>query len=162
MSHLLKICGGLLATTLTLAAPPPADAAGLSIARHVQGRFGHGFTNIRTVDREPGALSVSGRRTYDDGLTASRARSVTRNPDGSVSTARSHTGVGGATQSGWSTIYRTDGGYTRTGGVSTSSGRSATGSKSVAVGDDGVTVDRSLTTGSGRTYSSSRTYERND
>lgn len=161
MPHILKIGGGLLAAALLVAASS-ADAGEHSVARHAQGRFGHGVTRIRTVDREPGAVSVTGQRIYNDGLTASRSRSATRNPDGSISTARSHTGVAGDSQSGWSTIYRTDNGYTRAGGVSTSSGRSATGSKSVVVGGDGVTVARSVTTGSGKTWSDSRTYDRND
>ena len=118
----------------------------------VQGAHGRGFVAGRTVNRTPGSTTAtrgvqtdSGRgfettrqttygsgsvnntvtRTYNNGETATRTGSVTRNPDGSVTAERSHTGVDGNTQSGWNTIYRNDSGFTDTRGFTTSSGASA-------------------------------------
>jgi len=111
-----------------------AEAGGRSHTRSVQGRFGHGYTAARSTTWGDGAVTRQGQRTFNNG----------------------------ASQSGWSTLYRTDDGYARTRGASGSHGRSITGTKDVSFGDDSVTVNRSGSTGSGDTWSRSRTWPRAD
>ncbi|HEY0628118.1 MAG TPA: hypothetical protein VGD23_02205 [Sphingomicrobium sp.] len=119
-----------------------------------------GLYEERSTNWGEGSINRSIDRTYANGSTMSRDRSITRNPDGSVSTSRSHTGVAGNSQSGWSTIYRTDDGYRRTRSASTSNGRGYEATRDVSVGEDMVTIDRSLTTKSGRSVTRSRTRPR--
>ena len=95
-----------------------------------------------------------------DQARVSRHDSITRHDDGSVSRHRARTGLAGNSQSGWSTIYRTDDGYGRERGGSTSTGRGYEAKKDVSVTPDQVIVGRSFTTNSGRSVSSSRTFER--
>jgi hypothetical protein len=175
-----------LTALIALAVLTPAQAAhGRFVS--VQGWRGHGYTAGRFVDRSPGSTTVtrgvqtnSGRgfltqrqttygdgsvtntmtRTYNNGETATRTGTITRNADGSVSETRSHTGVNGNTQSGWNTIYKTDDGIARSRGFTTSGGRSATQTGSVSFGDDSMTVNRSVVTGSGASASQTTTYTR--
>jgi hypothetical protein len=101
-------------------------------------------------------------RAYDNGQTASRTGSITKNGNGSITATRSHTGVAGNTQTGWSTIYRTDDGVGRTQGFTTSSGKSAVETGSVSFADGSMTVNKSLTTGSGTSVSRSSNYTRSN
>lgn len=128
--------------------------------RGVETASGHGFVTTRQTNYGDGSLTNNVTRTYNNGETASRTGSITRNPDGSVTKERTHTGVDGNTQTGWSTIYKTDDGVGRTRGVTTSSGKSATETGSVAFGDGSMTVDRSIATGSGASASQTTTYTR--
>jgi hypothetical protein len=130
--------------------------------RGIQTNSGHGFETTRTTSHGDGSLTNQVTRTYDDGQTASRTGSITRNSDGSVTATRSHTGVAGNTQTGWSTIYRTDDGVGRTRGFTTSNGKSATETGSVSFANGSMTVNQSLTTGSGTSVNRSSTYTRSN
>lgn len=181
------LVSAFVAVALTLGANQTAEAAGHGRYVSVQGSHGRGFVAHRSISRSPGMATVnrgietnSGRgstttrttshgdgsltnqvtRTYNNGQTASRTGSITKNGNGSVTLARSHTGVAGNTQSGWSTIYRTDDGIGRTRGLTTSSGRSAVETGNVSFNDGSMTVNRSLTTGSGASATRSTTYTR--
>jgi hypothetical protein len=92
--------------------------------RGVQTNSGRGFETTRQTNYGNGSVNNTVTRTYNNGEAASRTGSVTRNPDGSVTAERSHTGVNGNTQSGWNTIYKTDNGFTDTRGFTTSGGAS--------------------------------------
>lgn len=128
--------------------------------RGVQTNSGRGFVTTRQTNYGDGSLTNSVTRTYNNGETATRTGSIARNPDGSVTKERTHTGVEGNTQAGWSTIYKTDDGVGRTRGVTTSSGKSVTETGSIAFGDGSMTVDRSVATGSGASASRTTTYTR--
>ena len=181
------VASALAAAALGLLASPPVKAAGHGRTLSVRGSHGRGFVAQRDVSRSAGMATASrgvqtsgGRgftttrntshgngsltnqvgRTYDNGKTASRTGSVTRNGNGSVSLSRSHTGIAGNTQSGWSTIYRTDDSIGRTRGFTTSSGRSAVESGNVAFGHGSMTVSKSITTGAGASATRSTTYTR--
>ena len=170
-----------------LLAAQPAEAQSRGRIVHAHGPHGGGYVANRHVSRQPGATHVSRgvrthggygvrqtrdthwgngtirndvNRTYANGRSVSRSGTVTRHPDGSVSSSRQRTGAAGNRQSGWSTIYRTDDGYTRTRGGSTSSGRGYNATRNVSVGPDSVTVNRNASTSGGRSVSSSRTYPR--
>jgi len=147
----IRISFGVAASLMLLSSIQSAEAFhGRFLS--VQGAHGHGFVAGRTINRVPGSVTATrgvetnnGRgfqtnrqttygngsvnnavtRTYNNGETATRTGSITRNPDGSVTAERSHTGVNGNTQSGWNTIYRNDNGFTDTRGFTTSSGASA-------------------------------------
>lgn len=131
-----------------------------SVRREATGRYGRGVSGTRDTTWGDGRLTNEVQRTYANGATVRRSGSVVANGDGSIDASRTRTGVAGNTQSGWSTVYRSDEGFGRSRGGSTSSGRGASGATDVVVGDDSVTVNRSLTTGSGQTRSRSRTYPR--
>jgi len=130
--------------------------------RGVQTDGGRGFLTTRQTSYGNGSANNTVTRTYNNGETATRTGSVTHNPDGSVTRERSHTGVDGNTQSGWSTIYKNDDGVSRTRGFTTSSGRSATETGSITHDDGSVTVNRAITTGSGASASRTTTYTRGD
>ncbi|MFN4178579.1 hypothetical protein [Phenylobacterium sp.] len=130
--------------------------------RGVIGRGGHGYRASRDTTWGDGRVDKTTQRTWRNGAQATRTGSAVRNEDGSVSINRSRTGTQGATQTGWSTIYKTEDGYARDRGVSTSNGRSATTHGDIQVTDDTITVNRSATTGSGQTYSRTNTYTRRD
>lgn len=184
---ILSITLMTVALILALGTAQPAEAASHGRYMSVQGTHGRGFTAHRGISRSPGSGSTTrgiqthnGRgfettrttnhgngsltnqvtRTYNDGQTASRTGSITKNGNGSVTMTRSHTSVAGNTQTGWNTIYRTDDGITRTRGVTTSSGKSAIETGSVSFGNGSMTVNKSLTTGSGASASRSTTYTR--
>lgn len=122
----------LLAGAVLSFAATAADAGERSRSRSVQGRFGHGYTASGSAVWGDGAVIRQGQRTFNNGMS----------------------------QSGWSTLYRTDDGYTRTRSASGSGGRAVTGSKDVSFGDDSVTVNRSGSTASGESWSRSRTWPR--
>lgn len=148
-----------LATAVSLAAVPAvAGERGRNVS--VQGPNGRGYVASRTFSREPGAARFSAQRVYNGGASSSRSASAVRTGEGAVRFDRSHTGVAGATQSGWSTIYRTDDGFGRERGASTSSGRGYTANADVSRTEDGVIVERSVTTASGATADRTRTYPR--
>jgi len=92
--------------------------------RSFQGDRGRGFDTTRQTTYGNGSVNNTVTRTYNNGESATRTGSVTRNSDGSVTAERSHTGVNGNTQTGWNTIYRNDNGFTDTRGFTTSSGAS--------------------------------------
>jgi hypothetical protein len=128
--------------------------------RGIETGGGRGFVTTRQTNYGDGNLTNNVTRTYNNGETATRTGSITRNPDGSVTKERTHTGVDGNTQTGWSTIYKTDDGIGRTRGVTTSSGKSVTETGSIASGEGSMTVDRAITTGSGASASRTTTYTR--
>jgi hypothetical protein len=130
--------------------------------RGLQTDGGHGFLTTRQTNYGNGNINNTVTRTYNNGEMAMRTGSVTHNPDGSVTRERSHTGVDGNTQSGWSTIYKNDDGVSRTRGFTTSSGRSATETGSITHDDGSVTINRAVTTGSGASASRTTTYARGD
>lgn len=130
------------------------------VQRGVTGRNGRGVSTTRATTWGDGSVTNDMQRNYANGETVTRSGSVVANGDGSVDATRTRTGVGGNTQSGWSTVYRSEDGFGRSRGVSTSSGRGVSGGTDVVVGDDSVTVNRSLTTQSGQSRSRSRTYPR--
>lgn len=121
---------------------------------------GHGVEATRTTDWGDGAVETSRNRRYANGATEASRSSVVRHADGSISRARSHTGVAGNSQSRWGTIERTEDGYARRHGASTSGGRGYTASRDVSIGDDQIRIDRQLTTNSGHSLTSSRSYPR--
>ena len=132
----------------------------VEVRRGVRTAGGHGTKTRRTTSWGEGAIRNGVQRTYANGRTMTREGSITRNGDGSVSRSRSRSGPSGNSQSGWSTIYRTDDGYARERVASTSGGRGYQASKDVSVAPGLVTIDRNLTTNSGRSVSRSRTFER--
>lgn len=122
----------LLACAALSFAASASEAGSRSQTRSVQGRFGHGYTAARSASWGDGAVTRQGQRTFNNGMS----------------------------QAGWSTLYRTDDGYTRTRGASGSGGRAITGTKDVSFGDDSVTINRSGSTASGDDWSRSRTWPR--
>lgn len=128
------------------------------VSRGILTRSGRGQRETRSTQWGDGAVHHSVVRTVVNGSTVTRDGSIVRDVDGSVSKTRARIGAAGNTQLGWSTIYRTDDGYSRSRGGSTSAGRGYSASRDVSVAHDAVTIDRQLTTNSGRSTSSSRIY----
>lgn len=125
----------LLACAALCLVATAAEAAGSrSGSRSVQGRFGHGYVASGSVNWGNGAVTRQGQRTFNNGMS----------------------------QSGWSTLYRTDDGYTRSRSASGSGGRAINATKDVSFDDSSVTVNRSGSTGSGDSWSRSRTWPRPD
>lgn len=184
--HGKLICIAVAAAgVMTLPAEAHAGTHGHVVHRH--GPNGGGYSAGRVVSRSPGEVDVRRRaithngngtakarhtewsdgnvqnqvsRTYRNGQSSQRTSNATRNGDGSAKVSRSRTGAQGNQQSSWSTIYRTDDGYTRTRNASTSNGRGYSSTRDVSVSDDYVTVNRDATTANGRTTTTSRTYPR--
>lgn len=121
---------------------------------------GRGVRQSRSTNWGDGTLTNDVRRVYSNGRTVERNATVTRNGDGSVSTNRNRTGARGNQQSSWSTIYRTDDGYTRHRGATTSNGRGYNATRNVSISDDYVTVQRNATSNRGGSVSSTRNYRR--
>ncbi|WP_338446478.1 hypothetical protein V5F89_01390 [Pelagerythrobacter marensis] len=121
---------------------------------------GRGYRQTRSTDWGDGQVQNDVRRTYRNGAEVRRDATYTRNGDGSASVSRNRTGAQGNSQSGWSTVYRTDDGYSRTRGATTSSGRGYTATRDVSVGDDYVTVQRSRSNARGDAVDSTRSYRR--
>lgn len=124
ISNSRPFLGAAAVLALALGLSQAADAATRGRAWSVQGPRGHGFTATSTASYGGGGISNNFTRTYNNGKTATSSASVTRNGNGSVTREASHTGVAGNTQSGSSTVYRTDDGFGRTREFSTSSGAS--------------------------------------
>lgn len=122
----------LLACTALSIVASTAEAGSRSQSRSVQGRLGHGYTASRAASWGDGVVSRQDQRTFNNGMS----------------------------RSGWSTLYRTDDGYTRSRGASGSGGRAITGVKDVSFGEDSVTVNRSGSTASGDSWSRSQTWPR--
>ena len=160
MFHFRSSFVAATALALGLSLTQAADAATRGRAWSVQGPRGHGFAATRSTRYGAGGIANNVTRTYNNGRTATRTGSITRNGNGSVTRERSHTGVNGNTQSGSSTVYRTSDGFGRTREVSTSGGRSATEAGSVSFAPGSMTVDRSITTGSGESVNHTATYTR--
>lgn len=177
----------MMASGLMLALPAQAEARTHGRVVHAHGPNGGGYHAGRAVSREPGSAQVTrgivthnGRgvhqtrstdwgngvihnevdRSYRHGGSVKRDTTVTRNGNGSVTVDRDRTGVRGNEQSSWTTIYRTDDGYTRTRGASTSNGRGYNTTRDVSVSDDYVTVQRSASNNRGGSASSTRNYRR--
>jgi|GEM_PF-2214342 len=131
-----------------------------TVHRGVQTDSGRGFETTRQTNYGDGSRANTVTRTYNNGETATRTGTAARNPDGSVTREMTHTGVDGNTQSGWSTIYKTDDSVSRSRGITTSTGKSVTETGSATYGDGSVTLNRSVTTGSGASASGSVTYTR--
>lgn len=132
----------------------------IEVERRLSGDRGRGVVQTRETVWGDGASSTSVRRDYANGASSSWSQSRTRNGDGSATRTRSHTGAGGASRSGWTTVYRSDDGFGRSQGFSGSNGRGGTRDTDVIVGDETVTINRQLQTNSGRDHSSSRTFQR--
>ena len=136
------------------------EPGSIEVRRGFRTADGRGVKTTRSTSWGERAIHNEVERIYADGRTMTREGSLVRNGDGSVSRNRTRTGPAGNSQSGWSTIYRTEDGFGRERGASTSSGRGYQAKKDVSVSPDSVSVDRSLTTNSGRTMSRTRTYQR--
>ncbi|HZG32849.1 MAG TPA: hypothetical protein VEZ59_06205 [Sphingopyxis sp.] len=136
------------------------EPGSVKVTRGAVTRGGHGYRQTRQTTRGDGTLSNNVERRYRNGKTMTRSSSVTRNGDGSVSRERGRTGPAGNSQGSWSTIYRTDDGYTRNSGASTSRGRGYSATRDVSVAPGSVTVSRKGSTNSGRSIDQTRTYTR--
>ncbi|MBB6427003.1 hypothetical protein [Sphingopyxis sp. JAI128] len=130
------------------------------VSRGVLTGGGHGYRQTRTTTRGDGTITNDVQRRKANGSEVRRTGSVTRNADNSVSRQHTRTGANGNSQSGWSTIYRTEDGYSKSRGASTSNGRGYTATRDVSVGEDSVTINRNATTNSGREVSRTRTVPR--
>lgn len=130
------------------------------VTRGVVTHDGHGVRQTRSTNWGDGTLSNEVRRDYRNGRSVERDTTVTRNGNGSVTVDRDRTGVRGNEQSSWTTIYRTDDGYTRQRNASTSNGRGYSATRDVSVSDDYVTVQRNATSNRGGSASSTRSYRR--
>jgi hypothetical protein len=73
----------------------PASA---TATRELQTTGGHGYDQTRTTTHSDGTANNTVTRTYDNGKTATRTGSATRNADGSVTGSRTYTGVNGGTE----------------------------------------------------------------
>lgn len=149
----------VLTAAASLAIASSAEAGVFNHTRSVQGPNGHGYFADRSAWREPGQVGRSVQRTYNNGAVATGSASAVWGGE-AASYQRSHTGVGGNSQTGWGTVYRTDDGYVRSRGASTSNGRSVAATKDVSLTDDAVIVTKDISTGSGATASQTTTYRR--
>lgn len=184
---LITVLAATFAGAATLAAPGHADARERGLFAHGHGPAGNGYLRGRHVSREPGSVKVTRgvitrgghgyrqtrqttrsdgtisndvERRYRNGKTVTRNSSITRHDDGTVSRERGRTGPAGHSQGGWSTIYRTEDGYTRNSGGSTSRGRGYSATRDVSFAPGSVTVNRKASTNSGKTVDRTRTYTR--
>jgi len=114
----------------------------IEVRRGFRTEAGRWVRTTRSAEWGDGSASERLERSYSDGTSATRSRSIARNEDErSITRSISRTGRSGNSQHSSVSIRRTEDGYSRSRSASTEDGRGYSASSHVSFGEDTITID---------------------